>query len=201
MVGEFFVEHSITGVAPPRRGNRHASMAPHGVYPCTDDGWLAITVATDAEFEALCAVIGRPELVDDERFADVVSRHHYQDELDEIISTWTRERAHRDAAGQLQAAGVAAMPVLTIPELMADPHLAERGFWEEVTHREAGTWTMDGPAWPFSRTPAHVRLPSPCFAEHNDYVLRDLLGLSEDDVAALERDGVTSREPFPGQDE
>jgi crotonobetainyl-CoA:carnitine CoA-transferase CaiB-like acyl-CoA transferase len=201
MVGEFFVEHSITGAPPPRRGNRHASMAPHGVYPCTDDGWLAITVGTDAEFASLCDVIDRPALADDDPFADVVSRHHHQDELDEIISAWTRERSHRDAAAQLQTAGVTSMPVLTIPELMVDPHLNKRNFWEEVTHREAGTWTTDGPAWRFSRTPAHVRLPSPCFAEHNDYVLRDLLGLSDDDVAALERDGVTSRDPLPGQDE
>ena len=122
------------------------------------------------------------------------------DELDEVVSAWTRERPHREAAAELQAAGVSAMPVLTVPELMADPHLAERGFFEEVAHREAGIWKMDGPAWRFDRSPAHVRLPAPCFAEHNDYVLRELLGLSEEEVAELEREGVTAREPLPGQD-
>jgi crotonobetainyl-CoA:carnitine CoA-transferase CaiB-like acyl-CoA transferase len=91
--------------------------------------------------------------------------------------------------------------VLTNPELMANPHLKERRFFEEVTHREAGTWQMDGPVWRFDRSPAHVRLPAPCFAEHNDYVLRDLLGLSEEEVAELEREGIAAREPLPGQDE
>jgi benzylsuccinate CoA-transferase BbsF subunit len=59
---------------------------------------------------------------------------------------------------------------------------------------------MGAPAWRFDRTPAHVRLPAPCFAEHNDYVFRELLGLSDEEVAGLEREGVTSREPLPGQD-
>ena len=202
MAGEFYLERGITGRDPVRRGNRHSSMAPHGVYRCEgDDSWVAITVGSDAEFASLCRVIGQPDLVRDERFADVVSRYRNQDELDEVVSAWTRERAHYDAAAQLQEAGVPAMPVLTIPELMADPHLTARGFWEETTHREAGTWMMDGPPWRMSLSPAHVRLPAPCFAEHNDYVLRDLLGLSEDEVSELEREGVTAREPLPGQDE
>lgn len=202
MVGEFFVEYGITGREPPRRGNRHASMAPHGVYPCAgDDAWIAVAVPSDAEFAALCEAMGRPELARDERFADVVSRHRNQDELDAIVSIWTRERSKADAAARLQSAGVPAMPVITVPELLEDPQLAARGFFEEVAHREAGTWMMDGPVWRFDKTPAHVRLPAPCFAEHNDYVLRDLLGLSEDEVAALEREGVTSREPVAGQDE
>ena len=102
---------------------------------------------------------------------------------------------------KLQRAGVTAAPALTIPELIDDPHLAARGFFEEVTHREAGTWTMDGPAWRFDRTPPHVRLPAPCFGEHNDYVLRELLELSEAEVAELERAGVVAQEPAPGQDE
>ena len=201
MLGEAFLEYGMTGREPPRRGNSHSSMAPHGVYRCQgDDSWVAIAVGSDAEFAGLCRVIGQPELAKDGRFADVVSRHRHQDELDGIISGWTGERAHREVAAQLQAADVSASPVLTIPELVVDPHLAERGFFEEVAHREAGTWTMDGPAWRFDRTPAHIRLPAPCFAEHNDYVFRDLLGLSEEEVAELEREGVTAREPTAGQD-
>ena len=201
-VGEFFLEYDMTGREPQRRGNRHASMAPHGVYRCEgEDSWVAIAVGSDAEFAALCGVIDRPELAQDERFADVVSRYRDQDELDEVVSAWTRERPHREVAAQLQAAGVPASPVFTNPELMADPHLAERRFFEEVAHREAGTWQMDGPAWRFDRSPAHVRLPAPCFAEHNDYVLRDLLGLSEEEVAELEHEGVAAREPLPGQDQ
>ena len=200
-LGELFLECGMTGATPPRRGNRHSSMAPHGVYRCRgEDSWVAIAVGSDAEFAALCDVIGRPELARDERFADVVSRHRNQDPLDEIVSGWTADLPHSEAAARLQAAGVSASPVLTIPELMADPHLEERGYWAEVAHRDAGVWTMDGPAWRFDDAPAHVRLPAPCFAEHNDYVLRDLLGLSEDEVTELEREGVVASEPAAGQD-
>jgi len=198
--GEFFLEYSMTGRAPERRANRHRSMAPHGAYRCADDTWLALAVGSDEEFAALCAVVGQPALADDDRFAGVVSRYHHQDDLDEIISAWTADRTHRDAAAALQAAGVSAEPVLTIPELVADPHLNERAFWEDVTHLESGTWKTEAPAWRFSRTPAHARLPAPAFGEHNDYVLRELLGLSDDEVAALERDGIVSNEPLPGQD-
>jgi crotonobetainyl-CoA:carnitine CoA-transferase CaiB-like acyl-CoA transferase len=192
----------MTGEEPQRRGNRHASIAPHGVYASAgENSWVAVSVDSDEAFEALCRVIGRPELSRDERFADVVSRHCRQDELDEVVSAWTQERSHREAANALQAAGIAAAPVLRLPELPDDPHLTERAFFEEVTHREAGTWPLDGPAWRFDLTPAHTRLPAPCFAEHNDYVLQGLLGLSEEDVAELERKGVVAREPAPGQDE
>jgi crotonobetainyl-CoA:carnitine CoA-transferase CaiB-like acyl-CoA transferase len=202
LVGEFLVERSMTGEEPPRRGNRHSSMAPHGVYPCQgENSWVAIAVGSDEEFASLCNVVGRPELARDERFAHVVARHRNQDAIDEILSSWTRERGHAEAAELLQAAGVAASPVLRLPELPEDPHLVARRFFEEVTHREAGTWLNDGPAWRFNLTPAHTRLPAPCFAEHNDYVLRGLLGLSEAEVEALEREGVVSREPAPGQDE
>jgi crotonobetainyl-CoA:carnitine CoA-transferase CaiB-like acyl-CoA transferase len=200
-LGELYLEYSLTGSVPPRRGNRHRSMAPHGVYRCAgEDSWVTVAVENDAQFAALCETIGRPELARDERYADVVSRYRNQDDLDPIISEWTAGRTHYDASAQLQAAGVPAEPVLTIPELVVDPHLRERGFWEDVTNRASGTWTMEAPAWRFSRTPAHVRLPAPVFGEHNDYVFRELLGLSDDEIAALERDGVTSREPVAGQD-
>jgi crotonobetainyl-CoA:carnitine CoA-transferase CaiB-like acyl-CoA transferase len=200
-VGDFLVEYSLTGREPARAGNRHTSMAPHGVYPCEgNDNWIAISVSSDAEFAALCNVIGRPQLAADERFADVVSRHRNQGELDAIVSEWTRQRGHREAAAELQAAGVTAMAVLRPTELPDDPHVVARGFMEETAHREAGTWPLDGPAWRFSYTPPHVRLPAPCFAEHDDYVFRDLLGLSEAELAELERDGITAREPVAGQD-
>jgi|FLYL01.1.fsa_nt_gi crotonobetainyl-CoA:carnitine CoA-transferase CaiB-like acyl-CoA transferase len=201
-VGEFFVEYDMTGRGPARRGNGHASMAPHGVYPCAgDDLWIAIAVGSDAEFAALCDAMGRPELARDERYADVVSRYRNRAELDTAVSDWTRTQDHNDAAARLQAAGVSAMPVLTIQELVTDPHLAARGFLEDVAHRDAGVWTMDGPAWRFDRTPAHVRLPAPCFGEHNDYVLSGLLGLSDEDIERLKAEGVVSDEPAAGQDE
>lgn len=195
-VGEFVVAASMGYPSPVPHANDHPSMAPHDVFPCAgEDAWVAIAVGSDAEFAALCEVIGRPELARDERFADVVSRWKRRRELDDPISAWTRRRTHYEAAATLQEAGVDAAPVLTIPELMDDPHLNARGFWETVAHDRAGVWRMEGPLWRFSRTPGHVRLPGPNFAEHNDYVFRTLLGLSDAEVEALRSEGVIADTP------
>jgi len=96
---------------------------------------------------------------------------------------------------ELQAAGVPAGAVLTIPEVFVDPHLRARGFWEQIAHPDAGVWDVDGVAWRLRERPAHVRIPAPRFAEHNEYVYRHLLGMSDDEAAALEEAGVIGTEP------
>ncbi len=204
VIGEYVVGHSMSGREPARRGNRHCSMAPHGCYRCSgEDEWLTIACETDAQFAALCGVIERPGLARDERFADVVSRYRNQDALDEIIAGWTRERSKSEAAEALQAAGVPAMPVLSVPDVFADQQLRARAptgarpgaFFEPVSHSIAGVWEIEGVHWRMSETPAHVRLPAPTFGEHNDYVFRDLLGLSDEEIASLAADGVTGDSP------
>ena len=196
MIGEQVVAYSMTGREPPRRGNRDSSMAPHGCYPCRgDDQWLTLACEDDAQFASLCGVMGRPELASDARFADVVSRYRNQDALDGEIARWTRERSKEVAAAALQAAEVPASPVLSAPDVFEEPHLRARGFYESVSHAVAGVWELEGPHWRFSESPAHIRLPAPAFGEHNGYVLRELLGLSAEEIAELEAEGVTGSTP------
>jgi crotonobetainyl-CoA:carnitine CoA-transferase CaiB-like acyl-CoA transferase len=196
VVGEFIVAFSLNGREPPRRGNRHTSMAPHGCYPCEgEDQWITIACENDAQFAALCSSMGRPELVCDELFADVVSRYRNQDAIDEIISSWTRARTKDGAAEALQSVGVRAMAVLSVPEVFKDPQLRAREFFELVSHPIAGAWEIEGPHWRMSETPAQIRLPAPAFAEHNRYVFGELLGLSEGEIAQLEAEGITASEP------
>ncbi|MDO8612476.1 MAG: CoA transferase [Dehalococcoidia bacterium] len=196
MIGEQVVAYSMTGREPPRRGNRDSSMAPHGCYPCRgDDQWLTIACEDDAQFAALCRAMGRPELASDARFADVVSRYRNQEALDGEIARWTRERSKEEAAAALQAAEVPASPVLSAPDVFEDAHLRSRGFFESVSHAVAGAWEVEGPHWRFSESPAHIRLPAPAFGEHNGYVFRELLGLSEEEIAELEAQGVTGSTP------
>jgi crotonobetainyl-CoA:carnitine CoA-transferase CaiB-like acyl-CoA transferase len=196
VIGEFVLAYSMNGLEPQRTGNRHTSMAPHGCYPCAgEDQWITIACEDDAQFLALCEVIGLPALADDARFADVVSRRRNVAELDRILAGWTREGDKQAAAASLQAAGVPAMPVMTIPDVFEDLHLRERGFFETVSHEVAGEWEMEAPPWRMSETPAHVRLPPPTFAEHNRWVLGELLGLSDQEIAAMENEGVTGSTP------
>ncbi len=204
VIGEHIVGYSMQGREPPRSGNRHSSMAPHGCYPCAgaqtggrppDDQWVAIACEGDAQFAALCKTVGHPELAGDARFADVVSRHRNQDALDGLISDWVRGRTKDDVAEALQAAGVPCSPMLSVPEVFADPHLRARGFYESVSHSVAGVWEVEGPHWHMSESPGHIRLPAPAFGEHNGYVLGELLGLSQEEIATLEREGVTGTTP------
>jgi crotonobetainyl-CoA:carnitine CoA-transferase CaiB-like acyl-CoA transferase len=194
-IGEFVLAHQMNGDLQTGIGNRHVSRV-QGVYECaTPDEWVAISVGSDAEFAALCDVIGQPALARDPRFADVVSRRRNHDEFDAIVGAWTKTRSQYEAAHELQRRDVSAAPVLRIQSLLTDEHLRARGFWEEVTHADAGTWEMEGPVWRMSGVDAHVRTPPPMFGEHNTWVFRDLLGLNAAEIAELEAAGVTATTP------
>jgi crotonobetainyl-CoA:carnitine CoA-transferase CaiB-like acyl-CoA transferase len=196
LIGEVVVAFSLNNREPSRRGNRHSSMAPHGCYRCAgEDEWITIACRNDSEFAALCFSLELPGLARDPRFADVVSRYSNQNELDDVIAAWTAGRTKEAAAESLQSAGVPAMPVLSVPEVLADQHLRARGFFEPVSHPVAGVWDIEGPHWRMSESPAHIRLPALTFAEHNRYVFGELLGLSEEEIAQLEAEGITGSAP------
>jgi crotonobetainyl-CoA:carnitine CoA-transferase CaiB-like acyl-CoA transferase len=185
LLGEHVVGYSMNRRLPQPTGDRHSSMAPHGCYPCASRERVTIAVENDEQFRALCRIMGRPELAADPRFADVVSRYRNQDELDATVEGWTQQLTAEAVTQALQAAGVAAAPVLGVPALFDDLHLRARGFWESVSHPDAGTWDVDGVPWRLSRSPAHIRLPAPRPGEHNEYVLRRLLGLSDEEMREL----------------
>jgi crotonobetainyl-CoA:carnitine CoA-transferase CaiB-like acyl-CoA transferase len=195
--GLAFMGYSMNGRNPERAGNRHSSMAPHDCFPCKGkDAWVSIGVASDEEWKALCQVMGKAELASDPRYSGSLNRWKNQDELNEIIADWTRQHTHYEITDNLQKVGVAAGPLLTIPELFEDPHLEERGFFEMVSHREAGTHRYEGS--PIRLSPSRdktIRTPSPCLGEHNDYVYKEILRLSEAEIAELEEQKVISRVP------
>lgn len=196
VVGEALLDYTMNGRVQHRIGNAHPSMAPHGVYPCAgDDRWLAIACEDDAQWQRLCATIGRDELASEPRFADVVSRMRHRGEIDEIISAWTRGRPPHEAARRLQAAGVPAGAVQLVSELLTDPQLKARDYVTVVPHPEAGDTPYARPAFTLSKTPTHTERHAPLYGQDIDHVLRDLLGLSSEDVAALEAAGVTARQP------
>jgi benzylsuccinate CoA-transferase BbsF subunit len=185
MIGDTFLEYAMNGRSPGRAGNRDRTMAPHNCYRCAeDDRWVTIAVATDDEWRALCAVIADPRL-EDERFADGYNRWLNQDDLDQIIGEWTAGRSPQEITDTLQAAGVAAMPAHDGRSLVEDPQLRERGLMEWVEHPLSGRRLLAGPPWRFSKTPASIRQPAPLLGQHNHYVLRDLLGMPEEEIQRL----------------
>ena len=139
--------------------------------------------------------MGAPGLATDPRFAELPARHRNQEALDEQIAAWTASQDRFAVVATLQTRGIPSAPVLTHIDLLADPHLAARGFFERPRHTEAGAWPMEGPVFRFKTSEPHLQRNAPCFAEHNDYVFKDLLGLSAADVDDLYHRGVIATEP------
>ncbi len=182
---------------PPRAGNRDATGLFQGCYRCRgEDDWIAVAIQSEAEWEAFCRAIGDPPWVREERFADLLSRLRNRAELDRLIEGWTIRHTSEEAMRILQGVGVRAGAVRSVGELFSDRHLRARGFFEKITHPEAGTHDYPGLPWKLGLTPGCIRAPAPCFAEHNAYVFGELLGIPQDRIAALEAEGVIVRTPI-----
>lgn len=189
-LGEFIMDYFLNGRVTEPRGNRHSGYAPQGCYPCMgEDMWVVLCVRSDVEWQRSCQAVGHPEWAERPEFASEESRRRHHDALDELIAGWTREQDHWEAARILQAAGIPAAPVLANWEIVSNPHISERGFYVQVPHAEVGVFPYPGFPWKLSRTPGAIRRGAPLFAEHNDLVFREILGLSQEEIQVLEREG------------
>ena len=135
-------------------------------------------------FAALCEAMGRPELVDDPRFATTGARASNADELRAEISGWTAQLSKYEIAERLEAAGVPGGPVLDTAELMRDPHLVERGFVKTIEHPEHGEVPMLGWAPRLSASEVELEI-APALGAHTDQVLATDLGLDAEALADL----------------
>jgi crotonobetainyl-CoA:carnitine CoA-transferase CaiB-like acyl-CoA transferase len=197
-IAEMFMEYSMNGRFFPRIGNREMGRAPHGVYRCAgEDRWVAIAVNTDADWRALCSAMGDPEWTREAAFADMHSRWRNHDELDARITAWTSTQEDLALAERLQAAGVAATPVLTPPEAIKSPHHEARGWWHLMDQEHMGAYHYYGPGWRFPATPASIQTAPPYYAQHNREVLQGMLGLSEEEYQQLLVDQITSESALP----
>jgi len=190
MIGDQLLGYEMSSQVPERMGNAHPKYAPHNVYRCWGvDRWLALEVHSDEEFASLTNIIGKPELAEDPRFADMASRKKNEAELDSIIEAWTCQRDRDWMANEFCQAGVAAAPSRNWRDLYTDPHLRARNAFLNIDHPEIGPLELVGAPWKMSDYEMPAR-HAPLLGEHNDYVLRELLGLSEAEVAELRRKDV-----------
>ena len=207
ILGEAIMDYTINRRVAIPTENRHSTMAPHGCYRARGGGtgkkneediaWIAIAISSDEEWRALCHAMGDPPWTREEKFASLSDRILNRDELDQLISEWTAGYDHLELMNMLQTSGVKAGAVLNMAELSRDPNLNERDFFRELSHPEAGTHRYPGVSWQMSRTPGRLRLPAPCFGEHNRYVFSELLGMSDDDISRIGDEGVSASEPLP----
>ena len=175
-LGEAVMDYAMNGRIQRAVGNRHPT-AIQGCYPCKgDDNWIVISINDDREWEGFCSALGNSEWTPDNRFSDAPGRRKHHDEIDTHIAGWTQLQDKYDAMACLQAAGVPAGVVLSEAEAFRNPHLRERGFFEEITQKWCGTHEYPGFAWKTRNRPQEVRLPPPGLGEHNEYVYKEILG-------------------------
>lgn len=189
--GTSLLEAAAGGAREPR-GNRHPTMAPHGVFRCRgDDRWIAIAVTGDDAWRALCAAIGRADLAADPRLATAGGRKAHEDAIDDAVEAWTRERDAHALMEALQARGVAAGAVQDARDLVdGDPHLRARGYWETVEHPVIGAFPHEGVVARLAGTPGRVWHPAPTLGQHTRAILGELLGLDEAEITRHEKEGV-----------
>ncbi|MGH2598268.1 MAG: CaiB/BaiF CoA transferase family protein [Dehalococcoidia bacterium] len=195
-LGEFVLDTSMNGRTWPPQGNQHPSHAPHNVYPCRprgpgedEESWITIDVGTDTEWRALCRVLGDPEWRRDPRFRDTLSRWEHRDELDSRLAAWTAGQDAFDLWRRLTEAGVTAGPVQSERDTLNCPQLNARGFIEELDHPEFGPYRYPGLNFRMEQTPNHLRRHPVRLGEDNEYVYREILGLSDEEYDDLTRRG------------
>ena len=185
------LDYSVNKHVLEREGNKYPDAAPHNAYGCTgDDRWCAIAVFTDEEWASLCKVIGKPSLASNPKFATLLARKENEEELDKLVNDWTSNRSAEDVMNQMQAAGVAAGVVANGEDhIERNPQLKHRHFLWELEHPGGPFFSPSGMHCLFSKTPYELQR-SPILAEHNTYIYGEILGLSADEIAQLEKDGV-----------
>lgn len=188
---------------PRHHGNRHPrrQVAPRGAYRCADEArpgratgynllpsrpvdeqWIAVSVLDQDQWEALAALLDRPQWAG----WDLAWRVAAHDEIDAELSRWCAPQDAAEATATLRDHGIAASRVLDMVALLEDPHLRSRGFWIELAHpRMDPSWRQPGAAWRFVEHDTTPRTPTPMFGEHTRQVLGDLLGYDEAKLDAL----------------
>jgi crotonobetainyl-CoA:carnitine CoA-transferase CaiB-like acyl-CoA transferase len=198
-LGEIVLDTGMNSRNWPPQGNDHPAHAPHNVYPCAgDDRWITIDVSTDAEWRALCRVMGEPDWARDVRFADTLGRWQHRQAVDKHIAAWTADQEPHALFQRLIAAGVTAGVVQNEADAFACPQLNDRGFFEELDHPDFGPYRYPGLTFKMSSIPNHLRRHPVQLGEDNDYCYRELLGVSDEEYADLEARGHIGTD-YPGQ--
>ncbi|MXX81129.1 MAG: CoA transferase [Chloroflexi bacterium] len=169
------LDYTVNGREQEALGAGHADHAPYGTYQCAargddDDRWIAITVTNGAELTALASVAGQQSWTSMDAAA-----------LDAAIGEWTRTQQAEELMERLQNAGVPAGVVQTPEDLRNDPQLAHRGHFWMLDHPTMGHRAYDAPSFRLSETPAELTKAAPLLGEDNEYVYKDIVGMSDEE--------------------
>lgn len=186
-MGEAIMDYAMNKRIAQPAGNTHPYYAPHGCYRCKgDDMWVTIAVTSEEEWRCFCDVIGKPDWTTDAKFADSLSRWQNQEELNKLIEEWTIQHDHYAVQEMLQAAGVAAAAVVNMEEhILFDLQVKDRGIYQWITYHDGVADPIFRAPWVLPKTPTILNRRPPSTGEHNEYVFREILGMSEEGIARL----------------
>jgi glutaryl-CoA transferase len=177
-VGENYL---VSGEVSGRFGNAHASIVPYQVFHASD-GFLAVGIGNDKQFRRFCEIAGAPELAGDERFASNPGRVRNREVLVPLLEKIFARRETRFWIDCLWKEGIPAGPINAVDQALDDPNSAARGMVVEMPHPAAGSVRLIGSPMKFSGTPVEYRLPPPLLGQHTGEVLRDVLGMADDEI-------------------
>lgn len=194
------LEYQRSGALPRRMGNEAPGCAPHGVYPCgeqsaeqrmreSSDEWVAIAVETDAQWRALRRVLGEPDWALSPELDAAAGRWAARERIDAELAGWTCTRDRYAVMHALLQAGVPAGAVQRSSDLLNDPQLAHRRYFRPLAHPEMGVVPYEGHQFRIAGYDSGPRLPAPCLGQHTVEVLRDLLGMPDEEVAEVAASG------------
>ena len=185
----FVVTKTLTGVAPSRNGNANLGSAPFNSYR-TKDGYVTIAVANNSLFQKLTGAMGREDLLENPLYKENYQRKANEDQLNLEVEKWTIERTTHEICEILDKAGVPVGPILTIDDLIADPHLKEREMLVDIDHPILGSITYPGNPIKMSESSAVAFERAPLLGEHQEYVLKDILKKSNSEIQLLKEQNV-----------
>jgi crotonobetainyl-CoA:carnitine CoA-transferase CaiB-like acyl-CoA transferase len=185
-LGSQMLDYTVNGRVQTRQGNDEPDCCPHGVYPCLgDERWLAVAVQSEEQWRALCQVSGHSEWLLDPRFAEPAARREHAEALDAELGAWTLTKTVEETESVLQACGVPAHRASNSSDCFADPQLMRRGHFTNVEHPLLGSVPIESSRLRLSRTPARVSTPAPMIGQHNEQVLKEILGLDDEAISGL----------------
>jgi len=184
------VRYFANGEVMDRQGNRDPNSVPHGVFPCAgEQRWCALSIHDDVEWSRFAAEVGEPWAKEHD-LATVAGRRENEDQLEELIASWTSTQSREVLVDRLRKAGVHSAPVNDMGDLYSDPQLVFRNAFQRVDHPVMGVHAVPGPPYILPESPGKVTQGAPMVGQHNEEVLCGILGLSKAEFAELERSDV-----------
>jgi crotonobetainyl-CoA:carnitine CoA-transferase CaiB-like acyl-CoA transferase len=197
IAAEQVIEYSAYGELLARSGNRGPAAAPQGVYACSGSRqYLALAVANDRQWRALRGLLGDPAWARAAALESAAGRRTAHDLIDEQLRTWLAERERGPVLAALLAAGVPASPVINAHDVMPNPQLEHRRFYQLLKHPRTGEMRYPGLPMRFSALgPDWHRRPAPTLGQHNDEILGGELDLGDDELARLRAEEIIGDRP------